>query len=168
MLLSGQTRKKQAWGNILIDWQHCTALHCTTLHCTALHCPALYYTTLHCIVHTILYCAVLYTKHCIAHTIHSTLLHCSLYTYTYNYTYTINVHIHIKSLRDNVYGIKCVGRIVTKSMSNFLHLCDYSVPYCAYLEAWNWLGAGQHFHASHPRSSVWPIPKVTLFLGNYF
>ena len=34
-----------------------------------------------------------------------------------------------------VYGIKCVGRIVTKSMSNFLHLCDCSVPYCASLEA---------------------------------
>ena len=64
------------------------------------------------------------------------------------------------------YGIKCVGRIVTKSMSNFLHLCDCSVPSCASLEAWNWLGAGQHLHASHPRSAVWPIPKVTLFLGN--
>jgi hypothetical protein len=50
------------------------------------------------------------------------------------------------------YGIKCVGRIVTKSMSNFLHLCDCSVPYCASLEAWKWLGAGQHFHVSQPRS----------------
>ena len=38
-----------------------------------------------------------------------------------------------------LYGTKCVGRIVTKSMSNFLHLCDCSVPYSASLEAWNWL-----------------------------
>ena len=69
---------------------------------------------------------------------------------------------------ESIYGIKCVGRIVAKSMSNFLHLCDCSVPYCASLGARNWLGAGQHFHASHPRSSVWPIPKVTLFLGHFF
>ena len=66
------------------------------------------------------------------------------------------------------YGIKCVGRIVTKSMSYFLHLCDYSVPYCASLEAWNWAGAGKQLHASHPRSSVWQIPNVTLFSGKYF
>ena len=68
----------------------------------------------------------------------------------------------------SVYGIKCVGRIVTKSMSYFLHLCDCSVPYCASLQAWNLVGAGQHLHASHHRSSVWPIPNVILFSGNYF
>ena len=52
------------------------------------------------------------------------------------------------------YGIKCVGRIVTKSLSYFLHLYDFSVPYCASLVAWNWVVAGQHLNASHPRSSV--------------
>ena len=55
-----------------------------------------------------------------------------------------------------IYGTKCVGRIVTKSMSYFLHLCDCSVPYCASLEAWNWFVAGQHLDASHPKFSVWP------------
>ena len=38
-----------------------------------------------------------------------------------------------------LYGTKCVGRIVTKSMSYFLHLCDCSLPYCATLEAWTGL-----------------------------
>ena len=40
---------------------------------------------------------------------------------------------------------------MTKFMSYFLHLCDCSVPYCAYLGAWKWVGAGQHLHASHPQ-----------------
>ena len=31
---------------------------------------------------------------------------------------------HIADSRRIIYGIKCVGRIVTKSMSYFLHLCD--------------------------------------------
>ena len=75
---------------------------------------------------------------------------------------------HNQTHTDTHVGIKCLGRIVTKCMSYFLHLCDSSVPYCASLEAWNWVGAGQHIHASHPRSSVWPIPNVTLFSGNYF
>ena len=66
------------------------------------------------------------------------------------------------------YGTKCVGRIVTKSMSYFLHLCDCSLPYCPTLEAWNWLVAGQHLNASHPRSPVLPNQNVTLFSGNYF
>ena len=48
-------------------------------------------------------------------------------------------------------------------MSDFLHLCDCSVPYCASLEAWNWVGAGQHLDAIHPRSSDWPIPNVSFF-----
>ena len=43
----------------------------------------------------------------------------------------------------HVHGTKCVGRIVTKSMSGFLHLCDCSLSYCATLEAWNWFVAGQ-------------------------
>ena len=67
-----------------------------------------------------------------------------------------------------IYGIKCVGRIVTKSMSYFLHLCDCSLPYCATLEAWNWFVAGQHLDASHPRSSVWPNQKVSSFSANNF
>ena len=66
------------------------------------------------------------------------------------------------------YGSYCVGRKVTQSMSYFLYLCDCSVPYCAFLEAWNWVVAGQHLNASHPRSSVWPNPNVTIFSGNYF
>ena len=65
------------------------------------------------------------------------------------------------------YGTKCVGRIVTKSMSYFLHLCDFRLPYCATLEAWNWFAAGQHLNVSHPRSPVWPNQNVTLFSGNY-
>ena len=72
------------------------------------------------------------------------------------------------SVKTDTYGTKCVGRIVTKSMSYFLHLCDCSLPYCATLEAWNWFEAGQHLDASHPRSSVWPNQNVTLFSGNYF
>ena len=43
-----------------------------------------------------------------------------------------------------IYGTKCVERIVTKSMSNLFYLCDFSVPYCATLEAGNWFVAGQH------------------------
>ena len=66
------------------------------------------------------------------------------------------------------YGIKHVGRKVTKSMSYFLHLCDCSVPYCASLEAWNWVVAWQHLDASHPRSSVGPNPNIPVFSGNYF
>ena len=80
------------------------------------------------------------------------------WTRTWNYT----------GLGRNPYGTKCVGRIVTKSMSYFLHLCDCSLPYCATLEAWNWFVAGQHLNASHPRSPVWPNQNVTLFSGNYF
>ena len=67
-----------------------------------------------------------------------------------------------------LYGTKCVGRIVTKSMSNFLHLCDCNLPYCATLEALNWFVAGQQLNASQPRSPVWPNQNVTLFSGNYF
>ena len=67
-----------------------------------------------------------------------------------------------------LYGTKWVGRIVKKSMSYFLHLCDCSLPYCATLEAWNWSVVGQHLNASHPRSPVWPNQNVTLFSGNYF
>ena len=65
-------------------------------------------------------------------------------------------HLNISS-----YGTKCVGRIVTKSMSYFLHLCDCSLPYCATLDAWNWFVAGQHLNGSHPRSPVCPNPNVT-------
>ena len=68
----------------------------------------------------------------------------------------------------DIYGTKCVGRIVTKSMSYFLHLCYCYLPYCATLEAWNWFVAGQYLNASHPRSPVWPNQNVTLFSGNFF
>ena len=64
-------------------------------------------------------------------------------------------------------------------MSYFLHLCDWSVPYCASLEAWNWIVPGQHLNASHPRSSIWPnhlfffiflfhFYFFLIFSGNYF
>ena len=53
-------------------------------------------------------------------------------------------------------------------MSYFLHLCDCCVLYCASLEAWNWVGAGQHLNASHPRSSIWQNQNVSIFSGNYF
>jgi hypothetical protein len=66
------------------------------------------------------------------------------------------------------YGTKCVGRIMTKSMSYFLHLCDCSQPDWTTLEAWNWFVAGQHLNASHPTSPVWPNQNVTLFSGNNF
>ena len=52
-------------------------------------------------------------------------------------------------------------------MSYFLYLCDCSVLLCAFLKTWNWVVAGQHLNASHPRSSVWPNPNATIFLGNY-
>ena len=57
---------------------------------------------------------------------------------------------------------------MTQSMPYFLYICDCSVPYCAFLEAWNWVIAGQHLNASHPRSSVWLNPNVPIFSGNYF
>ena len=53
-------------------------------------------------------------------------------------------------------------------MLYFLYLCDFSVPYCAFLEAGNWVVDWQHLNASHPRSSVLPNPNVTIFSGNYF
>ena len=52
-------------------------------------------------------------------------------------------------------------------MSYFLKLCDCSVPYCTYLEAWNWVVAGQHLNASHPRLSIWPHPNISIISGNY-
>ena len=57
---------------------------------------------------------------------------------------------------------------MTQSMSYFLNLCDCSVPYCASLEAWSWVVAGQHINVSHPRSSIWPNPNVSVFSCNYF
>ena len=71
-------------------------------------------------------------------------------------------------LCDYQYGTKCVGRIVTKSMSYFLNLCDCSLPYCATLEAWNWFVAGQHLNKSHLRSPVWPNQNVTFFRQLFF
>ena len=67
-----------------------------------------------------------------------------------------------------IYGTKCGGRIVTKSISYFLHLCDSSLPICATLEAWNCFVAGQHLNASHPRPPVWPNQNVNLFSGIFF
>ena len=67
-----------------------------------------------------------------------------------------------------LYGLKCLGKIMAYLMSFFLHLFDWSVPYCASLEAWYWIVAGQHLNASHPRSSVWPNPNITIFSGNFF
>ena len=49
------------------------------------------------------------------------------------------------------------------SGSYFINLRDCSVPYCASQEAWNWVVAGQHINASHPRSSIWPNPKFLYF-----
>ena len=57
---------------------------------------------------------------------------------------------------------------MTQSMSYFLNLCDCSVPYCASLDAWNWVVAGQHINARHPGSSSWPNPSVSIFSGNIF
>ena len=76
------------------------------------------------------------------------------------------LHLYRSLLK--AYGSYCVGRIVTQSTSYFLYPCDCSVPCCAFLEAMNWVVAGKHLNASHPRSSVWPNPNVTIFLGNYF
>ena len=67
-----------------------------------------------------------------------------------------------------IYGLKCLGKIIAYLMSFFLLLCDWSVPYCASLEAWNCVVAGQHLDMSHPRSSVGPKQNVTIFLGDYF
>ena len=50
----------------------------------------------------------------------------------------------------------------------FSHICDWSVPYCASLEVWNWVVAEQHLNGSQPRSTVWPNQNVTIFSGNYF
>ena len=77
-------------------------------------------------------------------------------------------HCWLFHFASSIYGIKCVGRIVTKSISYFLHFCDCSVLYCASLTAWNWFVAGQHLNWSQPRSSVWPNQNITLFPGNYF
>ena len=50
----------------------------------------------------------------------------------------------------------------------FLYLFYCNVPFCAFLEAWNWVVAGHHLKASQHRSSVWPNPNVTLFSGIKF
>ena len=70
--------------------------------------------------------------------------------------------LHLKGFFLTLYGTKCVGRIVTKSMSYFLHLCDCSLPYCAILEAWNWFVAGQHLNASH---TVYILPDDSWYSG---
>ena len=41
----------------------------------------------------------------------------------------------------------------------------YSMPFCASLEAWNWVVDGQHLNPSDPRSSIWPNPNVSIFSG---
>ena len=69
----------------------------------------------------------------------------------------LNIWLYVKS----IYGIKCVGRIVTKSMPYFLPLCDCCVPYCASLEACNLVVAAKHVDTSHPRSSVWANSNVS-------
>ena len=66
------------------------------------------------------------------------------------------------------FGLKCLGKIMVYLMSFLLHLCDWSVSYCASLEAWNWVLAGQHLNASHPRPSVWPNKNVKKMSGNNF
>ena len=53
-------------------------------------------------------------------------------------------------------------------MSYFLHFCDCSVSYCASLEVWNWVVARQHLNVSHPRSSIWPNPNLSILSSNYF
>ena len=40
------------------------------------------------------------------------------------------------------YGLKCLGKIMAYWISFFLSLCDWSVPYCASLDTWNWIVAG--------------------------
>ena len=52
-------------------------------------------------------------------------------------------------------------------MSYCLHFGDYSVPYCASLEAWNRVLAGQHLNVSHPRSSIWPSQAIFSHLKNF-
>ena len=47
----------------------------------------------------------------------------------------------------------------------FFHLYDCSVPYCASLEAWNLVVAGQHLNASH---QIWTNKKKSLLSGIYF
>ena len=54
---------------------------------------------------------------------------------------------------------------MTKSLSYFLYLCDCSLPYCASLEAWNCVVAGQLLNASHPRSTLWPNANKSIFPG---
>ena len=39
----------------------------------------------------------------------------------------------------------------------FLNICNCGVPFCASLEAWNWVVAGQHLNPSHSRSLTWEI-----------
>ena len=48
-------------------------------------------------------------------------------------------------------------------MSYFLYLCECSVPYCAFLEAWNWVVAGQHLSASHPIHQFDQIQMLLYF-----
>ena len=54
------------------------------------------------------------------------------------------------------------------SPSLWLKCAFKALPYRASLGTWNWLVAGKHLYASHPRSSVWPNPRVSLFSGNFF
>ena len=123
----------------------------------------------------------LYTQYAL--TIHIYYMH-SLYAFTIIihsmhslYAFTLCIHsmrsLHafilciplIHSLYAFTKWVIMCKKIVTQSMSYFLNLCDCSVPYCASLEAWNWVVAGQHLNASHPRSSVWPNPNISIFSG---
>ena len=48
-------------------------------------------------------------------------------------------------------------------MSYFLYLFDCSVPYCACLEAKNWVVYGQHLYASHPVCQFGQIQVLLYF-----
>ena len=97
---------------------------------------------------------------CVSGLVDSTELHCNSSQWKYQPYYP-----HMSEIQCLPYGSKCLGKIMAYLMSFDLYLCDWSVPYCASLEAWYWVVAGQHLNASHPRSSVWPNPNITWFSG---
>ena len=60
-----------------------------------------------------------------------------------------NFEIQFFSTVFNTYGTKCVGRIVTKSMSNFFNFWRLIVGDCDYAESYGWFLFGGNTNASH-------------------
>ena len=77
---------------------------------------------------------------------------------------------HQSEMSQNVssYGSKSLGKIMAYLMTFFLNLCDWSVTYCASLEAWYWIVAGQHLNAIIPDPQFAQIQLSLYFQTTFF